>query len=179
MAEEKNEMRHAEPEKDSGPCDVPAPCDGGKMSNTRLIAVLPAVALLAMAMVLSVVTTFDLVRVVVEAVEGALSVTELSVEFVELTDVFLLAVVLYITALGLFRLFITSNMRLPHWLEFNDLDDLKERLVSVVVVMLGVYFLGEVMGGANGTRLMYLGISISVVIAALTLFTKFVFHKSE
>ena len=70
-------------------------------------------------------------------------------------------------------------MRLPHWLEFNDLDDLKERLVSVVVVMLGVYFLGEVMAGADGQGLLHLGISISVVIAALTLFTKFVFHKSE
>jgi uncharacterized membrane protein YqhA len=172
MAEDKNDVRRVES------CDAPVPCEG-KMSNTRLIAVLPAVALLAMAVVLSVLTTIDLVRVVVEAVEGAISVTELSVEFVELTDVFLLAVVLYITALGLFRLFITSKLRLPHWLEFNDLDDLKERLVSVVVVMLGVYFLGEVMAGIDGQHLMYLGISISVVIAALTLFTKFVFHKSE
>ena len=177
MAEEKDDVRQAERETPRDQA-APAPC-GGRMSGTRLIAVLPAVALLVMAVVLSVVTTIDLVRVVVEAVEGALSVTELSVEFVELTDVFLLAVVLYITSLGLFRLFVNSKMRLPHWLEFNELDDLKERLVSVVVVMLGVYFLGEVMAGADGQGLLHLGISISVVIAALTLFTKFVFHKSE
>lgn len=171
------EQNGAEPQVEQGHDDCRAP--GKRMSITRSIVILPACALFGMAIVLSVITTVEVARVVVEVLEGHLLVTDLSIEFVEFTDVFLLSVVLYMTSVGLFKLFVTERIPLPRWLDFNDLDDLKERLVSVVVVMLGVYFLGEVMGGMHGLDLLYLGISIAAVIVALTMFTKLVFHRHE
>jgi uncharacterized membrane protein YqhA len=76
-------------------------------------------------------------------------------------------------------LFVTDKIPLPKWLEFHDLDDLKERLISVIVVMLGVYFLGVVLSGRGGLDLVWLGVGICLVIGALTFFTSAVFKHRE
>jgi uncharacterized membrane protein YqhA len=73
--------------------------------------------------------------------EGA---RHLSMECVEIIDLFLLGTVLYIIALGLYELFIDRTLPMPYWLHISSLDDLKERLLGTVMVMLGVSFLGDV-----------------------------------
>ncbi|MBW4605116.1 MAG: YqhA family protein [Calothrix sp. FI2-JRJ7] len=65
------------------------------------------------------------------------------VAFVEVIDLFLLSTVFYITALGLYELFIDDRIKVPEWLEIHTLDDLKGKLISVVVVLLSVLFLGQ------------------------------------
>jgi len=83
--------------------------------------------------------------------------------------VYLPAIVLYIMVLGLFELFIDDRLPLPEWLEFHHLDDLKEKLVSVTIVVLAVFFLGKVVeGGAGYLELLYLGGGIGLMISALT-----------
>jgi len=59
---------------------------------------------------------------------------------------------------------------LPHWLEIHDLDDLKAKLLSVVVVVLAVLFLGEVVKWDGRRELLGLGVAIAAVIAGLTFF---------
>ena len=59
----------------------------------------------------------------------------LAVVFIELTDAFLLGTVLYIIALGLYQLFIDSSLPLPGWLRVNTIDQLKSKLVGVIVVL--------------------------------------------
>ena len=71
-------------------------------------------------------------------------IDRLAVDLIEITDIILLGTVLYIVALGLYQLFIDHNLPLPRWLKVNDLTDLKRDLIGVVVVLLGVSFLGEV-----------------------------------
>ena len=134
---------------------------------TRLIATVPAVGFFIAALVLAVGTF-------VSVIEGKIEVMQLAIDFVEFADLFLLAVVLYILALGLITLFVTDKIALPRWLTFHDFDDLKERLVSVISVMLGVYFLGYVLNGARGLDILWMGLGCGVVIAALTLFVKLV-----
>jgi uncharacterized membrane protein YqhA len=57
---------------------------------------------------------------------------------------------------------------------------LKERLISVIVVMLGVYFLGVVLsGGAAGSTWSGSAWGICLVIGALTFFTSAVFKHRE
>lgn len=146
---------------------------------TRLVAGLPAIALFVCSVVLVVRTTVSAFEATAEAAMGRIGGTELAIEYVEFADLFLLAVVLYIMALGLFTLFITDKIPLPSWLEFNDFDDLKERLVSVIVVMLGVHFLGVVLNGERGVDLLWLGLAIGAVTAGLTAFAHLVFKRDE
>jgi uncharacterized membrane protein YqhA len=94
-------------------------------------------------------------------------IDRLAVELIEITDVILLGTVLYIVALGLYQLFIDQNLPLPVWLKVNDLTDLKRDLIGVVVVLLGVSFLGEVVNWEGESDLLPLGAAIALVIAAL------------
>ncbi|MEG4071618.1 YqhA family protein [Microcoleus sp. Pol14C2] len=89
---------------------------------------------------------------------------------IEVVDLFLLATVFYITALGLYELFIDERIKVPHWLEIHTIDDLKTKLTSVIVVVLSVLFLSEVVRWNGGTNILPLGAGIALIIAALTYF---------
>jgi uncharacterized membrane protein YqhA len=94
-------------------------------------------------------------------------IDQLAVELIEITDIILLGTVLYIVSLGLYQLFIDRSLPLPHWLQVNDLTDLKRDLIGVVVVLLGVSFLGEVVNWEGSSNVFPLGAAVAVVIAAL------------
>lgn len=91
----------------------------------------------------------------------------LAVVFIELTDAFLLGTVLYIIALGLYQLFIDSTLPLPGWLKVNTIDQLKSKLIGVIIVLLGVSFLAAVVEGSANRGLLDLGGAIGAVILAL------------
>lgn len=95
---------------------------------------------------------------------------QLILSLIEVVDLFLLATVFYITALGLYELFIDERIKVPHWLEIHSIDDLKTKLTSVIVVVLSVLFLAEVVRWKGDPNILPLGASIALVIAALTYF---------
>lgn len=90
---------------------------------------------------------------------------------IELTDLFLLATVLYVIAIGLFELFVDDRLELPPWLEIHSLDDLKDKLVGVIVVVLGVLFLGQVVTWDGERELLGYGVANAAMVAALTWFS--------
>jgi uncharacterized membrane protein YqhA len=100
------------------------------------------------------------------SVEG---VKHLQVVFIEMTDVFLLGTVLFIVAFGLYQLFIQPDLPLPSWLKIQNLDQLTERLIEVVGVLLSVTFLAFAVEGLREATLVEVGASVAVVIAALSL----------
>lgn len=105
---------------------------------------------------------------------------ELTFAVIEVIDIFLLGTVCYITALGLYELFIDDTLDLPQWLQINNLDDLKNKLTSVIIVVMGVSFLSQVISWDGQRNLMLVGFPIAAVIAALTWFLRFsTKHSSE
>ncbi|MEW6028598.1 MAG: YqhA family protein [Chloroflexota bacterium] len=103
----------------------------------------------------------------------------LAVTFIELADLFLLGVVLYIIALGLYELFIDDSAPVPAWLEIHHLDDLKNKLISVVIVVMSVLFLKQVVSWDGESNLLTYGGGIGVVIAALTYFLSYKSAKGK
>lgn len=94
----------------------------------------------------------------------------LVLSFIEVVDTFLLGTVLYIISLALYELFIDDTVPVPQWLSIHNLDDLKYKLVGVVVVVIGVLFLGQVMTWDGQRDLLGYGVAASLVIGALTYF---------
>jgi uncharacterized membrane protein YqhA len=78
--------------------------------------------------------------------------------------------VLYVVALGLFALFIDDRAPLPPWLEIHTIDDLKDKLIRVVIMVLSVVFVGQVVTWDGQRNLLPYGAGIALVIAALTYF---------
>jgi len=91
-----------------------------------------------------------------------------AVSSVELIDLFLLSTILYIVSLGLYKLFIDPKLPLPDWLEIGDLNDLKERILGVIIVLLAISFLGYVVEWEFGDySIVALGIAIGLVLFAI------------
>ncbi|OGO65078.1 MAG: hypothetical protein A2030_08385 [Chloroflexi bacterium RBG_19FT_COMBO_50_10] len=135
-----------------------------------LIAVLSA---FVAALTLLVVAGIETVQLVGQAftknVDGK-SIKLLAVSFIEIFDILLLGTVFYITSLGLYELFIDEQLPTPTWLHITQLDDLKSKLMSVIVVILAVVFLGQVVNWDGHRNLFTLGGSIALVIVAITFF---------
>ncbi len=114
-------------------------------------------------------TVITIGHTLTEPVSSAYS-KQLTLSCIQVVDLFLLATVLYITALGLYELFIDERIKVPDWLEIHTIDDLKSKLTSVIVVVLSVLFLSEVVRWNGDTNILPLGGGIASVIAALTYF---------
>ncbi len=55
--------------------------------------------------------------------------------------------VLLVIGYGLYELFIDTEIELPDWLQVRDLDDLKSKLIGVVVAIIAVVFVGALVAG--------------------------------
>ena len=147
--------------------------------RTRFVATVPAAGLLVASVVLAVGTLVALIASSAGYVMGEISLHDLTIEYIEDADAFLLAVALYILSIGLVNLFISENIPLPKWLEFHDFDDLKERLTGVIVVMIGVFFLGHVLKGAQGIDTLWIGLGCAAIIVSLSIFMGTVFKSGK
>ena len=89
---------------------------------------------------------------------------------IEAVDVFLIAIVAYIISLGFYTLFVDNTLPLPSWLKINDLEDLKNHLVSVLIAVFAVLFMREAVARASEIDLLGLGAAFAMMISALTLY---------
>jgi uncharacterized membrane protein YqhA len=99
-------------------------------------------------------------------------------------DLFLIGATMLISAVAFYELFIQeirlgSATRVPTWLQMSDLNDLKGRVIAMVVLVAAVSFVEVVVDGPSGRRALQLGIGIASVIVALTLFLYLGNHGNE
>lgn len=97
----------------------------------------------------------------------------MSLAVIEIIDLFLVGTVAYITAVGLYKLFISSEeIQLPMRLKIEGLKDLEDKIIGVVIAALAVAFLGKAVNIDQPEMLMYYGAGIAFVVAALALFMR-------
>jgi uncharacterized membrane protein YqhA len=97
--------------------------------------------------------------------------------FLLVMDAYLVGATLMIGAFGFYELFIVRHERanrhrlwLPAWLQMRDLDDLKARVVSMLILVAGTTFVDFAVESNNEQSVLAMGLGIAVVIAALTVF---------
>lgn len=141
---------------------------------TRYLIILAVFATLLAATALLVFGAVETVTVIAHVVQtldfSSKAAKTLLLSFIEIVDIFLLATVLYIIAVGLYELFIDDTVKVPDWLEIHTLDDLKNKLVGVVIVVIAVGFLGQFVSWNGETNLLISGGGAALVIASLTWF---------
>ncbi|NYT21460.1 MAG: YqhA family protein [Methanomicrobiales archaeon] len=137
----------------------------------RSLIIITIVALLLGAVIVVAGGIAELYQVLFYLVGGGIAEQGLgkylAVNMTELIDLFLIAIVLIIIALGLFQLFINPDIDLPDWLNTSSLESLKIRLLVVIVVLLSVIFLGAVAESEGGIAIAGLGIGVAAVIFAI------------
>jgi uncharacterized membrane protein YqhA len=96
-------------------------------------------------------------------------------------DLFLIGATLLISAVGFYELFIREirtdgALPIPGWLEMRDINDLKARVIAMIVLVLSVSFVEVVVDVPSGHQVVDLGGAIAAVIVALTIFLRLGSH---
>lgn len=117
---------------------------------------------------------FSVIRLLAELLQtgdfGAKAAKMLALGFIEAVDLFLLGTVFQIIAMGLYELFIDDTIPVPSWLVIHTLDDLKSKLIGVVVVVMAVVFLGHVINWHGEQEIIWIGGAIALVVSSMTYF---------
>jgi uncharacterized membrane protein YqhA len=97
--------------------------------------------------------------------------------FLRVTDLFLVGATLLIAAIAFYELFVRSpgtseSPHMPRWLQIDDLNDLKARVISMIVLVAAVTFVETLVDAGPGTQILDLGGGIAAVIVALTVFVR-------
>ncbi len=147
------------------------------LTGTRYLILVPILGLAVAAACFFILGGWGLVKLLFELVltvfgfSHELAGTSQGViifEVVEYVHTFLVGTVLYITAVGLYQLFI-DEINFAGWLKIDSTEELETNLIGVTVVVLAVNFMGAVFAGKTENLLQY-GAGIALPIAALGLF---------
>jgi uncharacterized membrane protein YqhA len=149
------------------------------LSLAQLTLVLPVTVLVLSGIGAFVYGVAVAVHSVLDIADHPFAVHNLRLFLTEI-DLFLIGATLIIAAIGLYELFIAridpANLRrpMPAWLEMKDLNDLKARVIAMIVLVCAVTFTDELLEFARQTLdLLYLAAGVAVFILALTVYLRF------
>jgi uncharacterized membrane protein YqhA len=141
------------------------------LTLSRYIVMVPVVAILLASVLLTVFEALAFAMAIVDLAEAPSvsfkAVKGLAVGLIEVVDVFLIAIAMYLISLSLYVLFVDDTLPLPSWLKVRDLEDLKGNLVSLVIVVLAVMFLREAVAWSSSDNILAFALALALMIAAL------------
>lgn len=148
------------------------------LAGSRLLALIPVVFLMLDAIGSFVYGADILLRTAhFDVAEPARVGGRLGI-FLVVMDTFLVGATLMIAAFGFYELFVLRKERdehkywLPNWLRMRDLEDLKARVVSMLILVAAITFVDIAVESHDEKGVLFLGLGIAVVILALTAFLR-------
>ena len=138
---------------------------------SRFVVAVPAIGSILGAFILMVIGTWEIAKAVWKLFDVSLPLKESVVTILTAVDTLLLATVLLVIGYGLYELFVDAGVQLPPWLEIRSLDDLKAKLIGVVVAIIAVVFLGVLVDNTDPNAVMLIGIGAGAVVIGLAAFT--------
>jgi len=142
------------------------------LEKSRYLAIVGIVSLLVAALAAFGWGTLKTVHAVILVIESLGTDVAITIEFIEIVDSFLIATAILIFAVSLYELFI-GDLDLPEWMLAHNLYELKAKLSSMVVLVMGVKFLQKLVDYKDTTDLLRVGLSIAAVSAVLIAFGYF------
>ena len=152
------------------------------IGRSRYIVMIAVVAVLLVAISLFLMGAlqafFSMYNAWAAVLRGEFDTKNLTVEFLELVSVMLKAVVFYIIGVGLYSLFI-APLNLTVSLGVETLNDLETKVVSVVVVILGITFLEHFIQWQQPLETLQFGAALALVVGSLVLFQQYNHRAKE
>jgi len=143
------------------------------IENTKIIIIIPIIILLLLSLFLTVYGVYEFYELIHHFIVSPADNKSalIAAKVLGIIDVFILVIILYILSVGFYELFI-GDIKLPEWLEIKSLDQLKAKLASVVIMFLAIFFTQQLVIIELNINLLYLGISVSLVMAVLVVYYK-------
>ncbi len=142
------------------------------LEKSRYLAIIGVLALLAASLAAFGWGTLKTATTVLLIAESLGKDVAITVELIEIVDSFLIATALLIFSVGLYELFI-GEVNVPEWMLAHNLHDLKAKLSSMIVLVMGVKFLGKLVEVKDYDNLLKFGVAVALVSAVLIAFGHF------
>lgn len=101
----------------------------------------------------------------------------LSANFMIIIEIYLLAIIFYIFAIGIYKLFV-GEFRSLVWYRIESLDEMKAELAKAIVIFLSVFLVQKIVEWKDGEHLLHVGIVVSLISAILIWYAK-LFRNSK
>ena len=137
---------------------------------TRYAVVVPAIASIIGALLLMAQGSIAILLVVSDALLSQVYLKDTIVEVLTAVDAILLGTVLLVIGYGLYELFVDTRIEVPLWLQVRDLDDLKSKLIGVVVAIIAVVFVGVFVDSNRAQDVVSYGLGAGALVAGLAVF---------
>lgn len=137
---------------------------------TRYAVLVPALASVVGALLLMAQGSIEIIKVVIEAIANQAYLKITIVDVLTAVDAILLGTVLLVIGYGLYELFVDSELEVPKWLQINDLDDLKSKLIGVVVAIIAVVFVGVFVDVDRSSEVAAHGLGAGALVIGLAAF---------
>jgi len=138
---------------------------------TRYAVIVPAIASIIGALLLMAKGSIEMVMVVIQSVTSDIYLKDTIVEVLTAVDAILLGTVLLVIGYGLYELFVDTDIPVPDWLQVRDLDDLKSKLIGVVVAIVAVVFVGVFVDSNRANEVLAYGLGAGALVAGLAVFS--------
>ncbi len=142
----------------------------GLLENSRYIALLGTFSLLVSALVGFAWGAIETVRGVILLATTTGDSPQMAVVLIETVDIILLSTGLLFFAVSLYELFI-GDLALPEWMVVKDLNALKSKLSSIIILVMAAKFLEKLVTTNDYLALLYMGLGVAAVAAALIAFS--------
>jgi len=141
------------------------------LGATRFVVAIPAVAAILGGILLMMQGSVATVMVIIDTVWAGADLKSTTVDVLTAIDAILLGTVLLVIGYGLYELFVDADLPVPAWLRVSNLDDLKSKLIGVVVAIIAVIFVGVLVDSNRAADVMSYGIGTGAIVAGLALFS--------
>ena len=139
------------------------------MCSSDLVFV-PALASILGALLLMAQGSVAIVAAVISSIRDETKLKVTIVDVLTAIDAILLGTVLLVIGYGLYELFIDADIDVPLWLRVRNLDDLKSKLIGVVVAIIAVVFVGVFVDSNRASDVISYGAGAGAIVAGLALF---------
>ena len=138
------------------------------MEKARYIAAVPALGMVLLSLAVVAWGVWTGVSVTADII-GSSEDLDLVADLLKVTDLFLIGIVFLIVGVGFWELFV-EDLDLPGWLAISSLSDLKDKLIDTLLLVLGVYFVEQVLSNPDTEELLRLAGAIALVGGVLVLY---------
>jgi len=140
------------------------------LARARYAVFIPALASILGALLLMFQGSVAMVQTIIDVVTEGTKLKLTIVEILTAVDAILLWTVLLVIGYGLYELFIDEDLDVPPWLQVQDLDDLKSKLIGVVVAIISVIFVGVFVDTDRAADVISYGVGAGALVTGLAVF---------
>jgi uncharacterized membrane protein YqhA len=140
------------------------------LAKARFAVFIPALASILGALLLMFQGSVAMVQTIADVVTEGTKLKLTIVDILTAVDAILLGTVLLVIGYGLYELFIDEDLDVPPWLQVQDLDDLKSKLIGVVVAIISVIFVGVFVDTDRAADVISYGVGAGAMVTGLAVF---------